>query len=78
MSATIADLEKQIAALKTALDGKKDKKSMEQESQKYAHAQVEMAKKQAEEMQKMAKLEARLINLEVKVNQALAMAAAKH
>jgi len=80
MPATLADLEKQIAALKTALDGKKDKKSAEQEAQKFAEHQKAVANKFAENAQlqnRLMQLEIRVINLEAQVKAALAMASAK-
>ena len=91
MSATLADLEKQIAALKVALDGKRDKKTAEQEAMKQDQAikaytdklmaqQNEMVKKINETVKLEARLtviDVRLAKLEAEVKVAMAIASHK-
>ena len=91
MPATLADLEKQVAALKLALDGKKDKKTIEQEmlkqeqmikasTDKMIAQQNEMVKRLVDTAKLDARftvIEARLVSLEAQVKAALAMASHK-
>jgi hypothetical protein len=91
MSATLADLEKQIAALKAALDGKKDKKTAEQEAakqdqlhkasiDKIVARQNELVKDIMETQKLDARfgvLEGRLMKVESEVKVALAIASHK-
>jgi hypothetical protein len=88
MPATLADLERQIAALKTALDGKKDKKTAEQEqakqeqmikasTDKFMAQQNEMVRRITETAKleaRFALFEARLSKVEAEVKVAMAMA----
>ena len=91
MPATLADLEKQIAALKVALDGKKDKKTAEQEMQKQEQQikvstdkiiaqQNEMIKKITDAAKldgRFMVLETRLLKVEAEVKVAISLATSR-